>query len=133
MKPNFIIFVFLFFILLIVFQTNFISAKDELTCKDFSGDKKDDCRYILRQGLSESEEQELLRILDEQSYFYSSDNPNSQEYIIDYPDWKDYTVKSLKSETFILASKILLFIAINYIVFTYLTKSYKFSKWQVAD
>jgi len=53
------------FVLKIVLATTLVSS---LSCEDFKGQKLEDCNYILDSDLSDNEKEELIYILEKQSY-----------------------------------------------------------------
>lgn len=108
--------------LVIVLSTQTAVATSFLTCSNFTGTKHDDCKYITSQGFEKDEEQQLLGALWEQSYEFDLYSPP------DYPALDvDLTLEADEIDTsdFILASKIIAFIALNYGLIS-------FTKWSVV-
>jgi hypothetical protein len=119
----------LFFVaagILVISSIEIVDAcPEDLVCSNFTAsDKKSDCRYITNQGLSYSEEQEVLCILWDQSYDYP--DYNSPDY--DYDLTLNLENNEISNSHFILAGKILVFGLINYFTLN-LTKSSVVLKW----
>ena len=91
-----------------------------LVCGNFTDvNKIQDCQYISLQGLSHSDQQQLLCILWDQDYG-SPSNPNPQ-----YPQAHanfTFSYNQIDTSRFILFFKIAIFILFNYMLFSLLTK-----------
>lgn len=102
-----------------------LACPSPLYCENFtSSDKIADCNYVV-QGLSESDEQDVLCILWDQSYETSglySFNTSSANATVSLP------YHEIENTDFILAGKIITLAFLNYIAFSF-GKSSFLLKW----
>jgi len=98
----------------------------ELSCANFTGDKKTDCSYLTSQGFSYEDEQEALNILWEQGYDFDDTWEPSEPIEIIVPTIE--RTSFFNTSEMILFSKIFFFGLMNYVVFS-LTKSSVVLKW----
>lgn len=103
--------------------------EDKLSCDDFSKEKLKDCEYILDSDLDEDDKEELLEFLEEESYGYSTDE---QPITFIHEQSSKIKVKEIDYSTLILAWKTFIFGFINYVAFSFLTKSSFALKWLSA-
>jgi hypothetical protein len=93
-----------------------LACPSNLQCANFTAsDKRADCNYLV-QGLNESDKQDVLCILWEQSYETSglySFNASSINATISLP------YHEIDNGSFILAGKLLALTFVNYIVFSF--------------
>lgn len=98
-----------------------------LVCGNFTNTAKlQDCNYLISQGLSNQEKQEVLCILWDQEY----DFPPYQNPV--YPQAQAnfaFSYNEIETSRFVMAGKIGLFIAFNYCLFSLLTKPSFIRKW----
>lgn len=119
-----------FFVFIFIFLIGLASACPELHCSNFTdSDRREDCNYVIHNGLSDDEEQELLCILWENSYEFEPWQPT--ETVVVVPDF-GVIPSNIDNSRFILAGKIFLFCLFNYFVFS-LSKSSFIRKWLNAD
>jgi hypothetical protein len=105
-----------------------VLACPSLQCGNFTSDKKDDCKYVTSQALSEDDKQDLLCILWEQSYEYEAWQPQLNDSI----DTNLFLEsKQIDNSSFILLGKIVVFFFANYVIFS-ITKSTFLLKWVTA-
>ena len=112
---------------LLISTAGLASACPDLECRNFTEQKNRDCSYILSQGFSEGEEQELLCGLWEGSYDFDAYQP--QDYNLDI----DLKMKAEDIETsrIITAGKLFFFGLFNYLIFS-ITKLKALAKWLTA-
>lgn len=107
-----------------------LAEAHELTCENFTQEKKVDCEYIMNAGLGSEDEQLALNALFEQSYNYDEvwtyNIPIQNSVELPKREINAFDIKNL-----VLASKIFFFGFINYIVFS-ITKSNIVLKWLSA-
>ncbi len=110
------------------FAERTVACPSDLECANFTESAKiNDCRYITNGDLSESEEEQLICGLWDQTYYYEKYNPPEYEFNIDLA----LTYKEIDNSRFILAGKIFAFGFLNYFLFS-LTKSTVIVKWLTA-
>lgn len=97
----------------------------KLKCSNFTQmDKKADCNFVMSQSLTQTEKQQVICGLWDESYEYETYQGYSVQQI-----QSDLTLDApeIDNSRFILAGKITVFLLINYAIFS-LTKSIYFRK-----
>lgn len=87
-------------------------------------DKRADCQFVMSQGLTQTEKQQVICGLWDESYEYETYQGYSYQQI---EASLELEAEPISNSKFILASKIAVFIILNYIIIS-LTKSLYFKK-----
>ncbi|MBI2449612.1 hypothetical protein HYV49_04925 [Candidatus Pacearchaeota archaeon] len=96
----------------------------ELNCDNVLKEKLDDCKYILNSDFNEEEKQDLIDILNSQSYSYEY----NWEAVEEIPQSETKT-QEIDNDTILFAWDVAVLIFFNYFVYSVLTKSSFFEKW----
>ena len=105
-----------------------VACPSNLECGNFTeSDKINDCHYITNGELSQTEEQQLICGLWDQSYYFEKYQTSTYELNTELA----LSQKTIDNSSYILAGKILAFGFLNYFLFS-LTKSSVIVKWLTA-
>ena len=102
-----------------------LACPSKLKCSNFTQmDKRNDCNFVMSQGLSQSEKQQVICGLWDEEYGYQIYQPSKHPPIQFNPVLE---VNQVSNTRFLLAGKITAFLLFNYFLFS-LTKSLYFKK-----
>jgi len=102
-----------------------LACPSKLKCSNFTQmDKRADCQFVMSQGLTQTEKQQVICGLWDEEYGYPTYHPSNSSLI-----QANLTIHAdqISNTKFLLAGKITVFLILNYFLFS-LTKSLYFKK-----